>query len=504
MSLGVPVGRPLGRPAALLGRLPRRQLNLLLLALLLSAIAGYFAYQRFVAAARSTPALQTVQARDGSLVTTVSATGNVVAAREAKLSFPVSGKLTELDVNIGDSVKAGQVLARIDPQPFQIKVDAAQSVLNTAKIKLQQLQDGATPEERAAAQAAYDAAVAKLNDVAAGTTPADMAAAGAAVDQAKASLTAAQAAVDQAQANLNASQAKLDYLKQGAQPADVASTQSSVDQAQATLTAAQAKLNQLSAGPTATDLQAAKSGVASAKSDLATKANPPQETDVALAQEDVNQAQTSLDQAKLDLANATLTAPFDGLVAATGPNVGEQTGSQIAVTLVDPKSVRIDATVDESDVAKLAVGQPATVTFDALPDYQLQGKVIAIAPAGTTTQGVVSYLASVGITNPDRPLPAGMSASISVETSRKDNVLLVPNRAIRTQGTNKMVEVISGNKTEMKQVQTGASNDQMTEIVSGLKQGEQVVIPSTTTRAPTFNVGGAGLGGPGGFRPGGR
>ena len=681
--------RPLPWPDAVRGRLPGRRVNLLLAAALVSLLSGYVGYQRFVAATHAAPMVQTVQARIGNLVTTVTAAGSVVDSRQAKLSFPVSGKLAELNVAVGDTVKAGQVLARLDPAPFQVKVDNAQSALNTAQIKLQQLKDGATPEERAAAQAAYNAAVAKLREVQAGATaadrqaaqsavdqaqatlaaaqakldqvkagatdadkaaaqaavdqakaslaaaqakldqvknntytaadwaaaqaaadsdkaalaaaqakldqllhpsPSDIAAAQAAVDQAKAALTsaedrvqmtqngdlqgsgatsnsaaqqaydaakanydsavhklqqlqsplpsdiqAAQSAVQQAQSSLNAAQAKLDMMKQGPQPQDLAAAQASVDQAQATLNAAQAKLDQINAGPadadvvsaqtavdqakanlaaaqakldqinagpTASDLQAAQSAVAAAQADLAAKTNPPKDSDVALAQEQVNQARAALDQAKLDLANASLTAPFDGVVAAVGANVGEEVGSSPVVTLVDPSSVRVDATVDESDVAKLAVGQQATVSFDALPNYQVQGKVISIAPAGTTQQGVVSFLVSVGITNPDRPLPAGMSASVTVVTDRKDNVLLVPSRAIRTQGNTKLVEVLSNGKTEMRQVQTGTSNEQMTEIVSGLQPGDQVVVQGTSTAQPRVSgiQGGGPIGGGGSFR----
>ncbi len=692
-----PALKPAQWPEAITGKLPGRRFNLLLAAALLSLLAGYLGYERFAAATQTTAAVQAAPARVGSLVTSVSATGSVVDTRQAKLSFPISGRLAELNVNVGDTVKAGQQLARLDPAPLQIKVAAAQSVLNSAQIKLQQLKDGASSEDIAAAKAVYNAAVAKLNDVAGGATAADRQAAQSAVDQAQATLTAAQAKLDQvkagatdadraaaqssvdqakaslnaaqvkldqlkkytytsadwaaaqsavdsdkaalaaaqakldqlqhpttadvaaaqsavdqakasltaaedrvqmaqngnlkdsgatsnsaaqqqydaakgsydaavqklqqlqsplpadlqaaqsavaqAQASLNSAQAKVDMMKQGPQPqdlaaaqasvdgaqatlnsaqakldqlnagpadADVTSAQSTADQARASLASAQAKLNQVNAGPTASDLESARSGVASAQATVAAKTNPPKDTDVALAQEQVNQAQTSLDQAELDLANATLTAPFDGVVAALVPNVGEQVGgSAAAVTLVNPKSVRIDATVDESDVAKLAVGQQSTVTFDALPDYRLDGKVIAIAPAGTSQQGVVSYLVSVGITNPDRTLPAGMSASLSIVTSRKDNVLLVPNRAIRSQGNSKTVQVVSQGKPEVRSVQTGASNDQMTEIASGLQQGDQVVIPSTSTaqpRTPNLQMGGAigGGGGGGNFRPGGR
>ena len=693
-KLSLPALKPTEWPEAVLRKLPDRRFGLLLAAALVSLAAGYISYQRYLEATQPVVAIQTVPAQIGSLVTTVTATGNAVDSQQAKLSFPVTGKLTEMDVKVGDSVKAGQVLAKVDPQPYQIKVNDAQSALNTAQIKLQQLKTGATPDQVAAAQAAYNAAVAnlqnveagptaaarqsaesavqqaqatlndaeaKLDQVKAGSTEADKVAAQSAVDQAKSTLNDAQvklnqlktneytaadwaaaqsavdsdkaglaaaqasldqlqqpssaeiadaqaavdqakaammsaqdryqmamngnlqqsgassnsaaqqdyeaaqsaynsavqklqqlqspaqsdlqsaesavtqaqdklntdqaklalmqqgpsptdladaqAAVDQAQANLNADQAKLNEVNAGPTQDDLTSAQAAVDQAKAGLASAEANLNQVNAGPTASDLKAAQSNVAAAKATLDADTNP-QASDVALDQEQVNQAQNALNQAKLDLANTTLTAPFDGVVADVASNVGEQIGSAPVLTLVDPKSVRIDATVDESDVANIAVGQPATITFDALPNYQANGKVIAISPAGTSTQGVVSYLVSVAVTNPDRTLPDGMSATVSIETSRKDNVLLVPSRAIHILGRTQTVQVLQANdKPEVRTVQTGDSDGQMTEIVSGLKAGDQVVLPTTSTAQPrgNFQMGG-GLGGSfgGTFRPAGR
>lgn len=593
-----------------MGRLSRKQLGLLLAAGLLSVLAGYNGYQGMTAGSRSAPALQTMPARVGSLVSTVSSTGSVVATRQAKLGFSASGsasgKLIELNVKFGDSVKAGQVLAKLDPVPFQVKVETAQSTLNIAKASLEELTKGATADEIAAAKASFEAAVAKHNAIVAGATASDLAAAQTAVDQAQANLKlaemkldqlknntytpadwasaqasvdnatssfknaqakleevkkgptqteiasqqaavnqarqalttaedkyqmakgdnlsssgyssvsaaeqayntakanydvavqklndmmagplatdlqAAQTTVDQAQANLKSAQAKLDQMKQGPQPTDLASAQNSVEQAKATLASAQVKLDQLKAGPTEADLKSAQSALASAKVDLANKTAPPKTPELVRAQEQLRQAQVSLEQAQNDLQNATLVAPFDGIVSAVSGNVGEMVGSATVVTLVDPKSVRIDGTVDEADVAKIQVGQQVTVTFDALPDQRFQGKVSAVAPAGTTQQGVVSYLLSVGLDSLNRTLPAGMSAGLSIETDRKEGALLVPNRAVRSQGRTRTIEVMAGDKTEVRTVQTGASNDQFTQIVSGLEEGELVVIPTTTIRS---------------------
>ena len=624
MKVAIPLSKPLGWLGSRPRRLSRKQIAVLAAAGLLSVLAGYTGYERTTAGARTAPALQTSPVRMGSLVSTVSATGSVVAARQAKLGFGASGKLAELNVAVGDAVKAGQQMAKLDQQALQLKVAQNESSLRVNQAKLQDLKNGATADEIAAARSSVDQAKAnlasvqaKLEQVKAGPSAADLAAAQSSHDSAKASLAsaeaklatlkagptasdlaAAQAGVDQARANLASAQAKLEVVKAGPTGSDVANAQSavnsakskltsteddlekakndrlsetgytsvsaaqqaydaakstyeakvddlnklmagpttadlqsaqatfdqaraslasaqskldqlkpteadlqsaqaSVDQARASLAGAQSKLDQLK--PTDIDLQSAqasvdqaKAGLANAQIQLSLKVNPPKALDLITAEEQVKQSEIALQQSKMDLQQSALTAPFEGVVATITGNVGEQVSGAV-ITLVDTKSARIDATVDESDVSKLAVGQPVSVTFDALPDKRLQGKVIAVAPAGTTTQGVVSYLLSVGIDPQGQTLPTGMSSTLSIETDRKDNVLLVPNRAVRIQGRAKVVEVIAGEKTEMKTVQTGASNDQSTEITSGLEAGEEVVIPSTTIRS---TMSGNGRGGP--------
>lgn len=622
------VAIPFGKPPRMVGlhprKLSRRRLAILSVAVLLIAIAAFLGYQRMTAGAVATPAVQTVPVRKGSLVSTVSSTGSVVATRQAKLGFSASGsasgKLIELNVSFGDAVKAGQVLAKLDPVPFQVAVDKAESALKIAKSDLEELTKGASPDEIASAKASYESAQAKYDSVVAGASAADIASAQASVDQARANLElaqlklerlekntytqaewiaaqsavdtaasnlkkaqadleevkkgptqseiaaqqaavnqtkqsltsaqdryemakgdnlkdsgyssvsaaqqayesakanyesavqklndllakplpkevdAAQAAVDKAEADLQRAQAELEQMKQGPDPIELASARNSVEQAKATLATAEAKLQQLKDGPTAAELKSAESALAAAKLDLAKKTGPPDTTTLLRAQEAVKQAEVSLEQAKNDLEKATLVAPFDGIVAAVSGNVGEMVGSATVVTLVDPNSVRIDGTVDESDVAKIVAGQPVSVTFDALPDQQLRGKVIAVAPTGTAQQGVVSYQVSVAIEALGRTLPAGMSASLTIETERKDGVLLVPNRAVRTQGRVKVVDLMGeGGKPVTKTVQTGSSNDQVTEIVSGLNEGDLVIVPSTTIRS--VNGRAAGPGGPGG------
>ena len=203
-----------------------------------------------------------------------------------------------------------------------------------------------------------------------------------------------------------------------------------------------------------------------------------------------------LQQAQIDLDNNTLVAPFDSIVASITGNPGETApaGTNGFITLVDPSAVRIDVTVDEADVAKLAVGKPATITFDALPGRPFRGNVISVAPTGTLSQGVVTYPVSINIDSRNQVLPGGMTASATIIIDEKTNVVAVPLRAVRRAGREQVVDVIGADgKPAPRTVRTGVQNDQLVEITDGLQEGEQIAVQGTTVRS-----GGPGIpGGPG-------
>jgi HlyD family secretion protein len=399
-------------------------------------------------------------------------------------------------------------------------VVAAQAAYDAAAANLKQVSAAQrVPVDLISAQTAYDSAVAgltsaraKLEQVQAGATSADMISAQSAVEQARigvltaqakldtllagpnqADVVAAQTSVDTANANLSSAQAKLEALGLTL-PQDLQAARSAAASAQLGVQSARAKLAQLQAGPTQAELESARSAIANAQASLATKANgTAKASDIALQQESVRQAELAVQQAQIDLENNTLLAPFDGVVATITGNVGEQapTGTTGFMTLIDPSQVRVDVTVDEADVAKIAVGKTAQISFDALPGRPFPGRVVSIAPAGTVTQGVVSYPVALSIQTRDIILPAGMTASTIITIDQKENVLVVPNRAIRRQGREQVVEVLGADgKTASRPVRTGLQGEQTVEVIEGLSDGDRVVLPATTTRQP--NVGGPG------------
>jgi hypothetical protein len=146
----------------------------------------------------------------------------------------------------------------------------------------------------------------------------------------------------------------------------------------------------------------------------------------------------------------------------------------------------------ESDIAKVKVGQPATVTFDALPSVQLAARVTQISPVGTTSSGVVSYSSVLTFDQNDSQVRPGMSASASVVTGQASGVT-VPNAAVTGSGSLGFVNVLSNGKTTQQQVVVGVRGDSRTQIISGLSAGTQLQI---TITLPSLNQNsGAGAGG---------
>jgi HlyD family secretion protein len=379
-----------------------------------------------------------------------------------------------------------------------LAVGSAQAALDDAKRQLTDLQAGPTPADRAAAQAAIAEAQNTLAQLQAPPTAETRANAAAALTKAQdaltrlkagpqpADVTAAQAALDKARQNL----AK---LQAGPQAADIIAAQAALDKARNTLVALRAgptsadlaaaqatadkardALAKLKAGPTDADVKAAEAGVALAQTNLT--ALHATEADLAGAQAAVVQAQTALDSAQAALTAATLTAPFAGTVAEVKVDPGAPVSpSTTVLTLVDTSTLHVDVDLSESDVARVAPGQAVDLTFDALPGQVLTGTVSAVAPVGTSSGGVVTYLVTVQFNPGKVAVRPGMSTNASILIDRRQGVIRVPNRAITANGPVKSVQVLYGPQGTpvTVHVQTGASNGAWTEVTGCLETGNQ-------------------------------
>ncbi len=259
---------------------------------------------------------------------------------------------------------------------------------------------------------------------------------------------------------------------------------------------------------------------------LAKTAGGPTDLDVRAKKIAIQQQQDALVTAQQALADHYVRAPFDGVVAKVDVKKGDTASSGgVVVTLVTTQHTAV-ISLNEVDAAKVKVGQKVNVTFDAIDGLSISGEVAAIDGLGTVSQGVVTYNVTIVLDTQDDRIKLGMSVSATIITDVKQDALIVSSSAVKTQNNVSYVEmfdqpiqnpssqgVVSVVPPRQQIVQVGISNDTQTEIISGLKEGDQIVtrtITATTakpaaTQAPSlFGTGGGNRGGAGGVRiPGG-
>jgi len=398
-----------------------------------------------------------------------------------------------------DSLSAAKTSAELELQRAVTELTQAQSAYATAKQNWEFVnetgQDPTNPKTRGPngeeiknklnntqRQQYYDAFVA---------AEAQLKAAEVAVQRAQVNYDAARQAevtgIQEAEQQFAAAQAAYDKLMAGADPDQLA-------EARAAVAAAQAELNRLTGGDRAGDLAAAQAAVDIAQAGLEklTKGADPQA--LVRAEADVARAEAAVKEAERALARTTLTAPFDATVARVSLRVGEQAGQNSVVALVDLSSFHIDVPVDELDVAQVKPGQKVTIALDAMLDQELTGTVTTIEPLATRTErGTNTYQVTVQLDEVTSEVLPGMTATVQIITERKEGVVLVPRRAIQSENGQSFVyvpaapgaQVQPGQPGERRPVTLGLSNTESVEVISGLKPGDQVLVPDVVR---TLNV----------------
>ena len=413
----------------------------------------------------------------GNIAYTVSATGSPNAVVTVQVGTQVSGNILGLYADFNTRVKKGQLVARIDPQAFEARVTQANASLDVAKASVV---SGRAVVERAKA---------------------DLASAKAGVADANASVLKAKVSVQDAKIKLG----RAIQLQQSGIIAnqDEDTAQAAYDTAVAMQQAAEA------------ERQAAEQKVLSAEADVEVA-----KTQLATAEAQVKQAAAALEQARLDLSHTYITAPVDGVVVARHVDAGQTVAASLqAPTLFeiaqDLTKMQVDTNVSEADVGRLRVGQPATFTVDAYAGEVFRGQITQIRQAPINVQNVVTYDVVIGVSNPDLKLFPGMTANVRILVARHQNVLRVPNAALRFRPQDgasarpspgsgpsgrpagrrgpineSTVWVEAGNgKLRPVTVETGLGDGVYTEITGGdLKEGDHVVLAEagkTGAAAPT-------------------
>ena len=246
----------------------------------------------------------------------------------------------------------------------------------------------------------------------------------------------------------------------------------------------------------------AQSSLRSAQLSLQKTAASVKSYDIAASYSSVLAQQANLESAQNNLANATLKAPSPGVVASVNGQVGEFASgggtNNPFILLADTTGVALHGTIGEADIAKLKLGQVATLTVDAVGTARMTGKVSALDPLATIAQGVPVYGVDVLIDIPNPQLRPGMSGTAAIIIASRQNVLTVPNLAIRTTNGRRYLQVLKDGQPVDTDVTFGISNDTVTEVTSGLQEGDTIVLPQPRAPASGAGAGDVRLGGRGG------
>jgi HlyD family secretion protein len=367
----------------------------------------------------ATSEVELVQVVRGDLTVIVSGSGNITVSQDASLAFGTGGTVEVVNVEAGDQVREGDLLAELDTGALELALDQAELNLATAEYNLDKTQQVyAQPD-----------------------------------------LTTARAAVTNARSYLQYVQSQLD---QANSPEQVEYWENEVYQAGVNLAAAEQRLEEMEAGGDSAEVKLRRLEVAAARQ--------------------------ALEQAQKNLAEATITAPFDGTVGAVYIDEGDvipppTMAPTVAIYLITPTSLELKAEVDEIDIPQVKVGQHANIEVDAFTDKLFDGTVTSISPVPKMEAGLVVYEVTISLAIPaDAGVMVGMSTTADIVVAESDDTLLVPERAIgHDQNGNPVVQDSVNGQIEERAVVVGISDGLNTEILSGVSQGDMVVVERRTT-----------------------
>jgi HlyD family secretion protein len=380
------------------------------------------------------PAFQTTKVERGNLVATVGATGSVRARQSAVLIWQTTGIVDAINVDIGQRVKHDDVLASLDKQSLNQSIILAESDLASAKKALEDLLNSDTA--RAQALRTLDAAeetYKKAYNYRLGLNG-------------KITIT---------EAYIQNGIPKVRHYKGYADAETIADADEKLALAEAQLNDARRNAERLKDGVDPVDLAAAEGRVAAA-------------------------------QSTLNMAH--ILAPFDGTITQAEPSIGDQvsTGS-VAFRIDDLSHLLVDLQVSEVDINTVAIGQSATLTFDAILAKEYHGKVVEVGEAGDTVQGVVSFTVTVELTDADELVKPGMTAAVNIVIEEQKDVVLIPNRTVRLVNAERVVYLLVDGKPVQVKVKLGSTSGIDSVLVGGdIKEGDLIILNPPSNNGGPF------------------
>ncbi|WP_027403649.1 efflux RND transporter periplasmic adaptor subunit [Aphanizomenon flos-aquae] len=427
----------------------------------------------------------TVPVEAKSVTVRITASGKVQPVQSVNISPKSPGLLAELNVEQGDTVKQGQIVARMDNSEIKMRILQYKANLDQAKAQLADSEAGSRPEEIAQGKARVDQAQAQLAIIRDGNRLQEIQQAQAQVDSAKASVALTQSRVKRYQ----------DLAKDGAISQDsLEQYVSENSKAKANLEEAQRRLSLLKVGNRNQDIQKQAAIVNQEKEGLRKLKNGNRPQEITKLKAAVASAEAQLKQQQVQLEDTIIRAPFSGIVTQRYATVGAYVSPAISASddasatstsiVALAKGLEVLAKVPEVDIPQIKRGQKVEIAIDAYPDEVFQGRVRLIAPEAVVEQNVTSFQVRVAIDKAANKLRSGMNVSeVTFIGNNIQNALLIPQELIVTQKGKTGVWLLGEkNKPQFKLVTIGANIDNQIQVLEGLKAGDRIFIDLPKTK----------------------
>jgi HlyD family secretion protein len=527
---------------------PRRRF-LIFGAIAAVVVAGVLGGRALADSSSQVASFRTATVKRATVSQTEQRSGIIEPVAAGTVAFPISGIVTSVGVQPGQAVTAGQTLAALDTSALQAELTAQQATLAAAQLTLNNALNGvSTPTGSAngsssASRSASSASSSSSNS--SGRSSSGSSGGG----SSSASLGPARQAVTSGQQDVdNAMKAATVFLnaatstcgsspssgssgrQHGGSSTSASSTTSTTTpssqsdcatnlqaalQAQQQLADAQSKLAKAESTLDSMLSKATASGSSGQGGGGSTAAastpslSGPTSAELVADQAAADAAQANVTAAQQNLAQGTIVSPIDGTVAAVNMKAGDHVSAASStenIVVVGPGGYEVTTMVPVTDIGKVKLADAASVVPDGSPSA-IDGKVVSIGVVPTTSGNTTAYPVVIGLNGSPEGLRNGADASVTITLNQVNNVLAVPTSAVRTAGAGAfhIVMVLSGSTTRTTPVQVGAVGPDLTEITSGLQEGQQVVIADLNAPLPSNTTtrlgggGGGGLGGGGGF-----
>jgi HlyD family secretion protein len=487
--------------------------------ILISAVAIFGATAVMDASLQKRPSFDFIEVKKMNLLAGINETGIVKAAQNVLLSFQKGGQIAQINVKVGNQVKKGQLLAKLDIKDASAAVDQANAAYNLAKANYEKIQLGAINEDVALAQTTLNNANTALEKTKAqqqvlvnNAYNALLNSTFAAVPDSSnintASPTISGTYLENTEGRYEIIQEGNSFYVKGLEntgnqtfsssapfpltlgtkglyvtfPSNIKAANDKWTVALPNTQAANyvANYNAYHAALQAqsASVSASESAVNSAKAALDLKSARPRQVDLDVVKAQVDAARAQLEAAQNVYSSGIITAPIDGIVTSVDAKIGETASvGKIVVSLNSLQKYQIEAFISEPELAKIKVGDSAQVSLDAYgTGVSFEANVVSIDPAATMAKNIPSYKVTLEFAKDDEKIRSGMNASVAISDQLQTQGLAVPSKSIIQNGDEKFVILDSGGgKTAQRQVKTGiVSNNGYTEIKEGLNEGDKI------------------------------